>query len=460
VCSSTPPSGYVTNNSDCNDADKNINPNTQWVMDADGDGYYVGNIITQCASPGPGYVVLLNSNELPGDCNDQDKTVHATFSFYIDHDGDGYGAGSLIQGICAVNATTPPAGYSTNNTDCNDNDASVWALTIEYIDRDHDGYDAGFIVVCAGIIDPRLLQLGGYSLTTQGHDCDDNNPLIHNTAIAGSISGAASVCSGTNSTTLTLNGYVGTNIQWQSSLNNTAFSNITGANNSTYIATNLSTKTYYRAIVSDGSCASATTTSVAITMGTLQNGTNLGTTNITSTTATLNWTSSFNPAQWQIEYKSVTPGSKWIDPPVQNGTARSFTLTGLNCNQGYQWHLRDNCGKIWISYSNAITFKTLACTSAAEMNQSVNVPETIQELQVRAMPNPTNTNFNIIVKGIHEGGVIRMVVVDMYGRMIESRELPNEQTITIGDNYMPGVYIVKFIQEDQSKQIKLIKLPQ
>jgi len=52
-----------------------------------------------------------------------------------------------------------------------------------------------------------------------------------------------------------------------------------------------------------------------------------------------------------------------------------------------------------------------------------------------------------------------MLVVDMYGRIIEQRMLRNEQTITTGDKYRPGVYIVKFVQGDQSKQLKVIKLP-
>jgi len=46
----------------------------------------------------------------------------------------------------------------------------------------------------------------------------------------------------------------------------------------------------------------------------------------------------------------------------------------------------------------------------------------------------------------------------LYGRTIEERILPNKQTITLGDSYRPGVYIVKFMQGEQTKQLKLIKL--
>jgi hypothetical protein len=85
--------------------------------------------------------------------------------------------------------------------------------------------------------------------------------------------------------------------------------------------------------------------------------------------------------------------------------------------------------------------------------------QTAESLQVRAMPNPTNTNFKLIVKGNSQSTEIKMIVVDMYGRMIEQRILPNELTITLGDKYRPGVYVVKFIQGNQSQQLKLIKLP-
>jgi hypothetical protein len=84
-------------------------------------------------------------------------------------------------------------------------------------------------------------------------------------AIAGSISGATTVCSGTNSQTLTLSGHSGT-IQWQSSTDNTNFTNISGATTTTYNAVNLTVTTYYRAVLSSGVCTPATTASVTMTV--------------------------------------------------------------------------------------------------------------------------------------------------------------------------------------------------
>ncbi|MFA6517326.1 MAG: hypothetical protein WCU83_09365, partial [Bacteroidia bacterium] len=88
------------------------------------------------------------------------------------------------------------------------------------------------------------------------------------TSVGGSVSGAAdSVCTGTNSTVLTLSGNTGT-IQWQSSTTSatSGFSNIASATSSTYTAENLTAKTYYRAVVTSGVCASANSAVDSITV--------------------------------------------------------------------------------------------------------------------------------------------------------------------------------------------------
>jgi hypothetical protein len=83
-------------------------------------------------------------------------------------------------------------------------------------------------------------------------------------AVAGTISGQATVCSGTNSTTLTLSGYTGT-IQWQSSTDNITFDNIVDATAATYTASNLTATTWYQAVVTSGG-ASETSLAVVITV--------------------------------------------------------------------------------------------------------------------------------------------------------------------------------------------------
>jgi hypothetical protein len=135
--STVQPSGYVNNNTDCNDADATINPSTKWYLDLDGDGYYT-NIVISCTSPGTGYYQTRTGG---GDCDDNNAAVHpgatevgdgidnncngfidegTKTNFYIDADGDGYGSANAI-----VQSLSAPAGYVDNNTDCDDNNSAV-----------------------------------------------------------------------------------------------------------------------------------------------------------------------------------------------------------------------------------------------------------------------------------------------------------------------------------------------
>ena len=83
------------------------------------------------------------------------------------------------------------------------------------------------------------------------------------TPTPGTISGAAVVCTGTSSTTLTLSGNSGT-VQWQFSTDGTNFSNIANATRQAYTFTNLTSTTHYRAVVTGGSCGTATTAPATI----------------------------------------------------------------------------------------------------------------------------------------------------------------------------------------------------
>src|SRR6185295_16226518 len=95
LCQLTPPSGYVTDNSDCDDARK-------LYQDSDGDGYG-STILVACGG-------VTNNT----DCKDNDAF------------GDAFSPTSLCQ-------LTPPSGYVTDNSDCDD------ARKL-YQDSDGDGY--------------------------------------------------------------------------------------------------------------------------------------------------------------------------------------------------------------------------------------------------------------------------------------------------------------------------------
>jgi Concanavalin A-like lectin/glucanases superfamily len=90
---------------------------------------------------------------------------------------------------------------------------------------------------------------------------------VSGSSVSGSIAGGATVCSGTNNTTLTLSGYTGSIVKWQSSTNNFTSTPTDIVNtNTTLTATNLAVTTYYRAVVQGGSCAAANSSVATLTV--------------------------------------------------------------------------------------------------------------------------------------------------------------------------------------------------
>ena len=150
------PEGYVSDATDCNDADAAVNPGATEVCngiddncdgnidegvqstfyaDADGDGYGDAASTTMACEAPEGYVSDAT------DCNDGDASVNPAgtevcngiddncdgnidegvqSTFYADADGDGYGDAASTTMACEA-----PEGYVSDATDCNDGDASV-----------------------------------------------------------------------------------------------------------------------------------------------------------------------------------------------------------------------------------------------------------------------------------------------------------------------------------------------
>ncbi len=171
VCSSTPPAGYVTNSSDCDDT-------RLLYTDADGDGFGSGSPVA-CG--------VANNT----DCNDGDASVHSPQTYYRDADGDGFGDSTNTTSVCS---STPPAGYVTNNTDCNDADASVHSPQTYYRDADGDGFgDANSPTSVCASTPP-----AGY--VTNSSDCDDTKLLYTDADGDGFGSGSPVACGVANNT--------------------------------------------------------------------------------------------------------------------------------------------------------------------------------------------------------------------------------------------------------------------
>lgn len=80
--------------------------------------------------------------------------------------------------------------------------------------------------------------------------------LIDPVSVGGTIAGSTVVCPGTNGGTLTLSGHVGSVIKWQTSPDNSTWTDVTNVTTN-FMYSNLNATTYYRAVVQSGVCASA-----------------------------------------------------------------------------------------------------------------------------------------------------------------------------------------------------------
>jgi len=228
----TQPTGYVADNTDCDDTMASVYPgatetcngvdddcdgdidegaagSTPYYADADGDSYGdAGDVDYSCTAPS-GYVAdstdcddtdaainpaaAEHCNGLDDDC-DGTVDVGATDEsiWYADGDGDGYGDTGSTTTACS-----PPSGYVGDDTDCHDADAAVHPGATEtcnsvdddcdgdidedasdatawYPDGDGDGYgDTSSVTYDCGTLS---------GMTTTGGDCDDLDPLINPTA--------------------------------------------------------------------------------------------------------------------------------------------------------------------------------------------------------------------------------------------------------------------------------------
>ena len=155
-------------------------------------------------------------------------------------------------------------------------------------------------------------------------------------SVGGTIAGGTTVCSGTNSATLTLSGNTGSVTKWQSSTD-AAFTTPADilTTTSSYNLSNLTSKLFYRAVVKNGVCAATNSSNADVSVDALSvGGTIAGSTTVCSGTNSATLTLSGNTGSI-TKWQSSTDAAFTTPEDIVNATS-SYNLSNLTSKSFYR----------------------------------------------------------------------------------------------------------------------------
>ncbi len=286
------------------------------------------------------------------------------------------------------------------------------------------------------------------TLTVNGAPCITSQPVCQ------------TVCAGSGVTFCV--SASGSNLSYQWQYNG---KNISGANSCCYTieSTTLSNAGCYDVIVSN-SCSCVTSNTATLTVNncsTCEVPTDLKSSDITCTGATLSWSYSSSASSFTVEYKALGC-STWSTETVKTN---SLTLSCLTSGTTYEWSVSENCSCGSSSgYASVVEF----CTSTNCCNGNNMAPrgdgnsgngQPISDVKV--YPNPT-FSLTTVHATIEKQSDVTVMVTDLTGRIIMSET----ETAPAGDyirqfdmsQQQAGTYFLIIRSGDQMITSKIVKI--
>ena len=148
---------------------------------------------------------------------------------------------------------------------------------------------------------------------------------------------------------------------------------------------------------------------------------------------------------------------KTVIKVTANGGAEPYSGTGtFAVDPGtYNYTVQDANG-----CSSTASITVLASNNRIEsvntLNNNFDLSNASKELKISSYPNPTTTEFKLLVEGgTYERVNINVMSVD--GRMVYQTTGSSNQIYKFGDTYLPGVYIIKVMQGNSMQMMKVVK---
>ncbi len=204
-------------------------------------------------------------------------------------------------------------------------------------------------------------------LTSANTHYEEFTVIVYPTSVKGTASSDQTICYNTAPAQLSLSGSVGS-IQWQSSTDNSAFTNIPLATSATYSPGALTQTTYFRAVITSGVCSSVTSSTITVTVNpTSVAGSASSDQTICYNTAPnpLSLTGSVGSIQWQ----SSTDNLSFTD--ISGATSTNYSPGALTQTTYYKVVVKSGVCSTATSNTVTITVNSASVAGTASSDQTI-----------------------------------------------------------------------------------------
>jgi len=114
-----------------------------------------------------------------------------------------------------------------------------------------------------------------------------------------------------------------------------------------------------------------------------------------------------------------------------------------------------NCG---VSNIRTLIIKLAPCPSGLVATNTKGFIKNVRySMDLKVFPNPTISSFSLHVYDNVSSSVINVRVLDVQGRLMKNISINPNETILLGSDFKPGVYMLEVKQGEEKKVVRVVK---